>query len=89
MAGITTARKWEPEPAWSTPRDAGLDVDASIWAGLFAPKGVPQPVVDRLNAEVRKTLSDPDVQKRYADVGFETLGMSSAEIARLAEDGVI
>jgi tripartite-type tricarboxylate transporter receptor subunit TctC len=87
VVGITTAKRSPLDPAWSTPRDAGLDVDASIWAGLFAPRGVPQPVVDRLNAEVRKTLSDPDVQKRYADVGFETVGMSSAEFqARIRKD---
>jgi tripartite-type tricarboxylate transporter receptor subunit TctC len=87
VVGITTAKRSPLDPAWSTPRDAGLDVDASIWAGLFAPKGVPQPIVDRLNAEVRKTLSDPDVQKRYADVGFETVGMSSADFhARIRKD---
>jgi tripartite-type tricarboxylate transporter receptor subunit TctC len=87
VVGITTAKRSPLDPAWSTPRDAGLDVDASIWAGLFAPRGGPPPVVDRLNAEVRKTLSDPDVQKRYADVGFETVGMSSAEFqARIRKD---
>jgi tripartite-type tricarboxylate transporter receptor subunit TctC len=87
VIGITTAKRSTLDPAWATPRDAGLDVDASIWVGLLAPKGVPQPIIDRLNAEVRKTLSDPDVQKRYADQGFETVGMSSADFhARIRKD---
>jgi tripartite-type tricarboxylate transporter receptor subunit TctC len=87
VIGITTAKRSTLDPAWATPRDAGLDVDASIWVGLLAPKGVPQPIIDRLNAEVRKTLSDPDVQKRYADQGFETVGMSSADFhARIKKD---
>jgi tripartite-type tricarboxylate transporter receptor subunit TctC len=87
VIGITTAKRSTLDPTWATPRDAGLDVDASIWVGLLAPKGVPQPIVDRLNAEVRKTLADPDVQKRYADQGFETVGMSPAEFhARIRKD---
>ncbi len=87
VLGITTAKRSALDPAWATPRDAGLDVDASIWVGLLAPKGVPQPIVDRLNAEVRRTLNDPDVQKRYADQGFETVGMSPADFhARIKKD---
>jgi tripartite-type tricarboxylate transporter receptor subunit TctC len=87
VAGITTAKKWAPEPAWSTPRDAGLDVDASIWSGLFAPKGTPQAIVDRLNAEVRKTLEQPDVRARLGDAGFEAAGMSQADtVARIRKD---
>ena len=87
MAGITTARKWPPEPSWSTPRDAGLDVDASIWSGLFAPKGTPQAIVDRINAEVRKTLEQPDVKARLGDAGFEAVGMTQAEfLARIRKD---
>ena len=87
VAGITTARKWPPEPSWSTPRDAGLDVDASIWSGLFAPKGTPQAIVDRINAEVRKTLEQPDVKARLGDAGFEAVGMTQAEfVARIRKD---
>jgi tripartite-type tricarboxylate transporter receptor subunit TctC len=87
VLGITTAKRSALDPTWVTPRDAGLDVDASIWVGLFAPKGVPQPIVERLNVEVRRTLDDPDVRKRYADQGFETVGMSSADFhARIKKD---
>jgi tripartite-type tricarboxylate transporter receptor subunit TctC len=87
VLGITTAKRSALDPTWTTPRDAGLDVDASIWVGLLAPKGVPQPIVERLNVEVRRTLDDPDVRKRYADQGFETVGMSSADfLARIRKD---
>ncbi len=87
VLGITTAKRSALDPSWVTPREAGLDVDASIWVGLLAPKGVAQPIVDRLNAEVRKTLDSPDVQKRYAEQGFETVGMSSADfLARIKKD---
>jgi tripartite-type tricarboxylate transporter receptor subunit TctC len=88
VVGITTAKKSPLEPAWATPRDAGIpDLDASIWVGLFAPKGTPQAVIDRLNREVRATLADTDVKKRFVDTGAEAIGMTPAEfLARIKSD---
>ena len=88
VIGITTAKKSPLDPSWATPRDGGIpDLDASIWVGLFAPKGTPQAIVDRVNAEVRKTLDQPDVKKRYVDIGSETAGMSQADfLARIKSD---
>jgi tripartite-type tricarboxylate transporter receptor subunit TctC len=89
VIGITTAKKSPLDPSWATPRDAGIpDLDASIWVGLFAPKGTPQPVVERINAEVRKTLEIPEVRKRFVESGgAEAVGMTSAEfLARIKAD---
>ena len=41
----------------------------SIWAGIFAPKGVSKEIVDRLADALDKTLDDPGVQKRLTDLG--------------------
>jgi tripartite-type tricarboxylate transporter receptor subunit TctC len=88
VIGITTAKKSPLEPAWQTPREAGIpDLDASIWVGLFAPKGTPQAIVDRINTEVRRTLDNPEVKKRFVDIGSETAGMSQADfLARIKQD---
>jgi tripartite-type tricarboxylate transporter receptor subunit TctC len=89
VIGITTAKKSPLDPSWATPRDAGIpDLDASIWVGLFAPKGTPQPIIDRVNAEVRQTLNQPEVQKRFIEsAGAEAVGMSPAEfLARIKAD---
>ncbi len=89
VIGISTAKKSPLDASWATPRDAGIpDLDASIWVGLFAPKGTPQPVIDRINAEVRKTLELPDVQKRFVESGgAEAVGMTPAEfLARIKAD---
>jgi tripartite-type tricarboxylate transporter receptor subunit TctC len=89
VIGITTAKKSPLDPSWATPRDAGIpDLDASIWVGLFAPKGTPQPIVDRINSEVRKTLEIPDVRKRFVESGgAEAVGMSPGEfLARIKAD---
>ncbi len=43
--------------------------DLSIWLGLVAPKGTPQPIVDKLNREVVRILNDPDVKRKSEAVG--------------------
>ena len=89
VIGITTAKKSPLNPDWPTPRDGGIaDLDASIWVGLFAPKGTPQAVVDKMNSEVRRTLDQPEVQKRFVEsAGAEAIGMSSADfLARIKSD---
>jgi tripartite-type tricarboxylate transporter receptor subunit TctC len=89
VIGITTAKKSPLDPSWATPRDAGIpDLDASIWVGLFAPKGTPPAIVERVNKEVRQTLALPDVQKRFIEsAGGEAVGMTPAEfLARIKSD---
>jgi len=52
VIGVTTAKRSPHAPDWMTPLEAGIrGVDASIWVGLFAPKGAPKAVVDKLYAE--------------------------------------
>jgi len=89
VIGITTAKKSLLDPSWATPRDAGIpDLDASIWVGLFAPKGTPPAVIERLNKEVRQTLSLPEVQKKFVEsAGAEAVGMTPAEfLTRIKDD---
>jgi tripartite-type tricarboxylate transporter receptor subunit TctC len=89
VIGITTAKKSPLDPSWATPRDAGIpDLDASIWVGLFAPKGTPQAIVDQINKEVRATLALPDVQRSFIEkAGGEAIGMTPVEfLARIKAD---
>jgi tripartite-type tricarboxylate transporter receptor subunit TctC len=63
------------------------DVDASNWTALFAPKGTPQSIIDKLNAEVVKILNMPDVKERFAGGGVDTIPSSAAELdARVKQD---
>jgi tripartite-type tricarboxylate transporter receptor subunit TctC len=45
--------------------------EAASWIGLFAPKGTPRSIVERLNAEVNSALRDPEVAARFAQQGVE------------------
>ena len=64
-----------------------------VWFGLWAPKGTPQPIVAKLNAEVKKALADPGVKERIAkDAGVvmntplaDIEPMVKAEIAKWAD----
>jgi tripartite-type tricarboxylate transporter receptor subunit TctC len=48
-----------------------LSFSGAGWQGLFAPKGTPKEIIDRLNAATVQALADPLVQSRLADLGFE------------------
>lgn len=52
----------------------GFDVFG--WIAMFAPAGTPKPVVDRLNAEMKKILSDPEIVKRLEGLTMEVIGDS-------------
>ncbi len=54
---------------------------ADAWSGLFAPKGTPQFVVDKLSAEVQRILRLPDVREKLAALGAEPVGSTQAEFA--------
>ena len=56
-------------PAVPTARELGIDFRMSVWSGIFAPKGVPQEIIDKLSQALDKTLDDPGVQKRLAELG--------------------
>jgi tripartite-type tricarboxylate transporter receptor subunit TctC len=89
VIGVTTAKRSPHGPDWPTPQEGGIPgVDASIWVGLFAPKGTPKAVIDKLYAEIVITLKNPEVRERYATVGgAETIGMPPAEFhARIKRD---
>ncbi|MFX4520385.1 tripartite tricarboxylate transporter substrate-binding protein, partial [Acinetobacter baumannii] len=50
-------------------KEMDVNYDMSIWAGIFAPKGTPAPVVAKLADALDKALDDPGVKKRIADLG--------------------
>jgi tripartite-type tricarboxylate transporter receptor subunit TctC len=66
---VSSPQRLATLPNVPTAKELGIDYQMSIWAGIFAPKGVPKEVVDRLADALDKSLDDPAVQKRLADLG--------------------
>ena len=54
------------------------------WNGLYAPRGTPPPVVQKLNAELAKILAQPEVRQRLLELGHEPAGGSPAELDEFA-----
>jgi tripartite-type tricarboxylate transporter receptor subunit TctC len=66
---VSSAQRLPTLPNVPTAKELGVDYAMDIWAGIFAPKGVPQEIVDKLADALDKSLDDPAVQKRLADLG--------------------
>jgi tripartite-type tricarboxylate transporter receptor subunit TctC len=82
VLGVTTARRWDFGRDWTPAAEAGMPgVDASIWTGLFVPKGTPRTVVDRIYREAAATLRQPDIKERFWTLGSEPVTMPPAEFA--------
>ncbi len=67
--GVSARERLAILPDVPTAKEAGLDYEMSIWAGIFAPKGTPKEIVDKLAHALDQALDDPGVKKRLADLG--------------------
>jgi tripartite-type tricarboxylate transporter receptor subunit TctC len=69
---VATAERNPAVPNIPTTKEAGLpEFQAVGWYALFAPKGTPKPVLDTLTAALDKALDDPNVRKRFGDIGCD------------------
>jgi tripartite-type tricarboxylate transporter receptor subunit TctC len=68
-------------PDVPTLAESGLSgFSAYVWMGLLAPKGTPQPIIDRLNRELKAVLATPEVSGFMNEAGIEMVGSSPAEM---------
>jgi len=73
--GITSAQRVSSLPDVPTLQEQGLKgADVGIWHGLYAPKGTPKPVLDKLVSSMQEALRDPTVRQRFTDLGAVTYG---------------
>lgn len=76
---VTTKGRVEQMPDIATMDEQGLKgYETYSWQALFAPAKTPKPIVDKLNAEVKKALADPALQQRLKDLTM-TITFSSPE----------
>ena len=57
------------------------DYDAGTWSGVIAPAGLPQPILDKLNAAINRAISLPAFKERFGAIGDEPAGGSPEEFA--------
>ena len=76
-------------PNVPTMAEAGVPgYEATLWLGLMAPKGTPEPVINRLNAEMNKITSDPEVRKAWAAQGTASLTMGVDDFTRYINNDI-
>jgi tripartite-type tricarboxylate transporter receptor subunit TctC len=81
VLAITTGQRSPLNPQWPTLSQEGAgDISASNWTALLAPKGTPQPIIDKLQAKVVEILNMPDVKTRFAAGGVSTIPSTPAEL---------
>jgi len=77
-------------PIVPTMNEAGVaGYEAVIWLGVMAPKATPPAIVNRLNAEIRKIVSRPEVRDEWAKQGAVGMLMSPEEFSRYVADDIV
>ena len=66
--GISSAERYASVPEIPTFKEQGIDVVTTEWYGLLAPAGTPRPIVDKLNAEMKRITALPGMGDRLAAI---------------------
>lgn len=67
---VTAKQRTAAAPEIPTTAEAGFPgIEVAIWHGLWAPKGTPKEIIDRLNAAAIKALQDPEIRRKLEDLG--------------------
>jgi len=68
--GVTSPKRVSSLPDVPTLEEQGLKgANVGIWHGLYAPKGTPKPVIDKLVSSLQEAMKDPTVNQRFTDLG--------------------
>jgi tripartite-type tricarboxylate transporter receptor subunit TctC len=71
---VTGDRRSPMLPDVPTTTEAGMpQFNLTVWFGLSGPRGTPRPIVEKLNKALGVALSDPDVVKHFADLGYDVV----------------
>jgi tripartite-type tricarboxylate transporter receptor subunit TctC len=82
LIGVTTPAPLPQFPGVPTVSASGLPgFEFNSWFTVMAPAGTPKELVTRINAEIRKSLADPEVREKLRDQGLTVRGTSPEELA--------
>jgi tripartite-type tricarboxylate transporter receptor subunit TctC len=76
-------------PDVPTLTEAGVPgYEATIWLGIMAPRGTPQPVVDRLNEAISKIVGAPELKQQWSRQGAVPMVMNPAAFTKYLNDDI-
>jgi tripartite-type tricarboxylate transporter receptor subunit TctC len=72
---ITTLKSGDLLPGVKSVAEQGIaGFEMTPWTAMYAPRGTPKEIVDKLNAEVMKVLAEPEARQKLLQLGFEAAG---------------
>jgi tripartite-type tricarboxylate transporter receptor subunit TctC len=84
---VTLPRRSPALPDVPTIAEAGMpEFKLSSWAAVFGPKGLPRPIVDRLNKEFNLAATRPEVVNTLQKQAFQAVGSTPEELATLVRE---
>ena len=84
LLAVTTDKRIAVSPDTPTMIEAGVaDFQMFSWQAVFAPKGTPKAIVDRLNTDISNALKEPEVKNKLTEMGMVIVGGSPSELAAL------
>ncbi len=83
--GVSGTKRSPALPDVPTIAEALPGYDATNWWGVVAPAGTPQPVIDRLHADIAAIVTSAETRKRLEAEGAEALSMEPAEFGRFIQ----
>jgi tripartite-type tricarboxylate transporter receptor subunit TctC len=86
---VAAPKRMDDFPDIPTMKEAGADVDAVLWSGIFAPRATPPSIVKKLEGELMRIARLPDVVARLKPLGIESVGNSSDEFARILASDIV
>ena len=81
--GVTTLTRTPALPDVPPVADTVKGYEASAWFGMGAPKGTPQEIVAKLNAEINRALADPKMKEKLAELGGTPIAGTPADFWKL------
>ena len=84
---VSTAQRSTIVPDLPSMSEAGVaDFDLNSWNGYFGPAGLPPEIVAKLNAAINQIVSNPDVRKRLAGLGFDAFSGTPESFATFVSE---
>jgi tripartite-type tricarboxylate transporter receptor subunit TctC len=81
---VTSKTRWRDFPDVPTVAEQGVPgFEVISWTGLAGPANLPKPIVDKLNAELRRAIAVPDVKKKLEGMGGDPRATAPAEMRAL------
>jgi tripartite-type tricarboxylate transporter receptor subunit TctC len=87
--GVSSSRRAAVLPEVPTIAEQGIaGFSITLWFGMWAPVGTPQPVVRKLNGEVNRVLQLPELREQYATLGIDPVSMQPEEFAKFVREEI-